>query len=244
MTLEVKDLTGGYGPLSVLKNETFDVQKNEIVGLIGLNGAGKSTTIKHIIGLLKPRSGEILIDNLALADNVEEYRKKIAYVPEMPILYSELTLKEHIDLTIMAYDLDHDSTWDKAKILLEKFRLNNKLDWFPENFSKGMKQKVMIVCAFMRDASLFIIDEPFTGLDPIAVHDLIELVEEKKANGSSILMSTHNLATAEQYADRFVLINNGQIKIEGSIEQLRTSFEMPNASLDDIYMELTKEVIK
>lgn len=244
MTLKVNNLTGGYGPLPVLKEETFDVKNGEIVGLIGLNGAGKSTTIKHIIGLLKPRTGEIKIDDISLFENVENYRKKIAYVPEMPILYPELTLKEHIDLTIMAYDLDRDSVWKTANQLLEKFRLNNKLDWFPENFSKGMKQKVMIVCAFMRDASLFIIDEPFTGLDPIAVHDLIELVEEKKNNGSSILMSTHNLATAEQYADRFVLINNGQVKSEGSLEELQSEFKMSNASLDDIYMEMTKEVIK
>lgn len=244
MTLKVNNLTGGYGPLPVLKEETFDVKNGEIVGLIGLNGAGKSTTIKHIIGLLKPRTGEIKIDDISLFENVENYRKKIAYVPEMPILYPELTLKEHIDLTIMAYDLDRDSVWKTANQLLEKFRLNNKLDWFPENFSKGMKQKVMIVCAFMRDASLFIIDEPFTGLDPIAVHDLIELVEEKKNNGSSILMSTHNLATAEQYADRFVLINNGQVKSEGSLEELQSEFKMSNASLDDMYMEMTKEVIK
>ncbi|MGR3741585.1 ABC transporter ATP-binding protein [Companilactobacillus sp. DQM5] len=243
MTLKVENLTGGYGPLPVLKNETFDVLNNEIVGLIGLNGAGKSTTIKHIIGLLQPREGEIRIDGIKLQENVEEYRKKIAYVPEIPVLYPELTLKEHIELTIMAYDLDKKSTWNRANKLLKKFRLDNKLEWFPENFSKGMKQKVMIVCAFMRDASLFIIDEPFTGLDPIAVHDLLELVEEKKVNGSSILMSTHILATAQQYADRFILINNGQVKLQGNLKELQRAYKMPDASLDDIYMEMTREVI-
>ena len=168
MTLEVKELTGGYGQVSVLKKETFTVESGQVVGLIGLNGAGKSTTIKHIIGLLNPRGGQILIDGISLHDDVEKYRKKIAYVPEMPILYPELTLREHIDLTIMAYDLDRDKTWENANKLLKTFRLDNKLDWFPQNFSKGMKQKVMIVCAFMTDASLFIIDEPFTGLDPLA----------------------------------------------------------------------------
>jgi ABC-type multidrug transport system, ATPase component len=179
MTLEVKELTGGYGQVSVLKKETFTVESGQVVGLIGLNGAGKSTTIKHIIGLLTPRGGQILIDGISLHDNVEQYRKKIAYVPEMPILYPELTLREHINLTIMAYGLDHDKTWESANRLLKTFRLDNKLDWFPQNFSKGMKQKVMIVCAFMTDASLFIIDEPFTGLDPLAVNDLLNIVEEK-----------------------------------------------------------------
>lgn len=244
MTLEITNLSGGYGPLQVLKNETFTVNNGEVVGLIGLNGAGKSTTIKHIIGLLQARSGEIKIDGGQLKDDIEGYRKKIAYVPESPILYPELTLKEHIELTIMAYDLDENKTWEKAHHLLEKFRLSNKLDWFPENFSKGMKQKVMIVCAFMRDASVFIIDEPFTGLDPIAVHDLLELIEEKKNQGSAVLMSTHILITAQENADRFVLINDGQVVSQGTIEQLRENFQMPDASLDDIYLEMTKEAVK
>ncbi|MFC6175881.1 ABC transporter ATP-binding protein [Companilactobacillus huachuanensis] len=242
MTLEVKELTGGYGQVSVLKKETFTVESGQVVGLIGLNGAGKSTTIKHIIGLLTPRGGRILIDGISLHDDVEKYRKKIAYVPEMPILYPELTLKEHIDLTIMAYDLDHDKTWENANQLLKTFRLDNKLDWFPQNFSKGMKQKVMIVCAFMTDASLFIIDEPFTGLDPLAVNDLLNIVEAKKKAGCSVLMSTHVLATVQNHADKFVLINHGQVRADGTLDQLKAKFDMqPDANLDDIYIKMSNE---
>ena len=242
MTLEVKELTGGYGQVSVLKKETFNVESGQVVGLIGLNGAGKSTTIKHIIGLLTPRSGQILIDGISLHDDVEKYRKKIAYVPEMPILYPELTLREHIDLTIMAYDLDHDKTWANANELLKTFRLDNKLDWFPQNFSKGMKQKVMIVCAFMTDASLFIIDEPFTGLDPLAVNDLLNIVEAKKKIGCSVLMSTHILATVQNHADKFVLINNGQVRADGTLDQLKANFNMQkDSNLDDIYIKMSHE---
>ncbi|MFD1417964.1 ABC transporter ATP-binding protein [Companilactobacillus keshanensis] len=241
MTLELKELTGGYGQVSVLKKETFTVEDGQVVGLIGLNGAGKSTTIKHIIGLLTPRGGQILIDGLSLQDNVEEYRKKIAYVPEMPILYSELTLKEHINLTIMAYGLDHDKTWDKAHELLKTFRLDNKLDWFPQNFSKGMKQKVMIVCAFMTDARLFIIDEPFTGLDPLAVNDLLNIVEEKKQKGCSVLMSTHVLATVQDHADKFILLNHGQVRADGTLDELKEKFDMQNGNLDDIYIKMSNE---
>lgn len=241
MTLELKELTGGYGQVSVLKKETFTVEDGQVVGLIGLNGAGKSTTIKHIIGLLTPRGGQILIDGLSLQDNVEEYRKKIAYVPEMPILYSELTLKEHINLTIMAYGLDHDKTWEKAHELLKTFRLDNKLDWFPQNFSKGMKQKVMIVCAFMTDARLFIIDEPFTGLDPLAVNDLLNIVEEKKQKGCSVLMSTHVLATVQDHADKFILLNHGQVRADGTLDELKEKFDMQNGNLDDIYIKMSNE---
>ncbi|KRL68318.1 ABC transporter ATP-binding protein [Companilactobacillus versmoldensis] len=241
MTLEIKDLTGGYGQVAVLKKESFTVKDGQVVGLIGLNGAGKSTTIKHIIGLLTPRGGQILIDGMSLKQDVENYRKKIAYVPEMPILYPELTLKEHIDLTIMAYDLDHDKTWENANRLLKTFRLDNKLEWFPQNFSKGMKQKVMIVCAFMTEARLFIIDEPFTGLDPLAVKDLLDIVEEKKQAGCSVLMSTHILATVQDHADKFILLNNGQVRADGTLDELKAKFNMQDANLDDIYIKMSNE---
>lgn len=141
MALEINKLVGGYSQIPVLKDVSFDVQPGELVGLIGLNGAGKSTTLNHVIGLLRPFSGSIKINGLTIQANPEEYKKQIAYVPETPILYDELTLREHIDLTIMAYELDHDAAWQRATKLLKLFRLDNKLDWFPANFSKGMKQR-------------------------------------------------------------------------------------------------------
>ncbi|WP_125702884.1 ABC transporter ATP-binding protein [Lacticaseibacillus daqingensis] len=241
MTLRLTDVTGGYGSLPVLKNLSFTVPDGAIVGLIGLNGAGKSTTIKHIIGLLAPQSGTIAIDDKTLATDPDGYRQAIAYVPETPVLYQELTLKEHLELTMMAYGLDQAATWPKATAMLDRFRLANKLDWFPANFSKGMKQKVMIVAAFMTEAPLTIIDEPFTGLDPLAVHDLLDLVTARRAAGGAVLMSTHILATAEQYADTFVLLKDGQVRATGDVASLRAQFGLPEASLDDLYLVMTKE---
>lgn len=243
MSLEINKLTGGYAHVAVLKDVSFTAKDGQITGLIGLNGAGKSTTIKHIIGLLTPQKGQITVNDLTLQQNKDDYRKQIAYVPETPVLYPELTLKEHLELTILAYDLDEAKTMAKAHELLKRFRLDNKLDWFPSNFSKGMKQKVMIVCAFMTDAKLFIIDEPFTGLDPLAIHDLLDIVEEKKAAGAAILMSTHILATAQQYADRFVLLNDGQVQATGTLDELKEIFHMSDADLDDIYLQMTKEAV-
>lgn len=241
MTLALENVTGGYGNLPVIKNLSFEVPDGQIVGLIGLNGAGKSTTIKHIIGLLTPMQGAIKIDGQTLAEAPEAYRQAIAYVPETPVLYPELTLKEHLELTMMAYDLDAKATWPRVNEMLEQFRLANKLDWFPANFSKGMKQKVMIVAAFMTNARLYIIDEPFTGLDPLAVHDLLDLVELKKQAGAAVLMSTHILATAQQYADQFVLLNNGQVRATGDLTSLQTQFNLADADLDAIYMAMTRE---
>lgn len=241
MSLEINQLTGGYAHVPVLKEVSFTVPNNQVVGLIGLNGAGKSTTIKHIIGLLTPQKGTITLDGVTLQSNPDQYRQKVAYVPETPVLYPELTLKEHLELTMMAYDLNVEETWVKAKALLKRFRLDNKLDWFPVHFSKGMRQKVMIVNAFMTNADLFIIDEPFTGLDPLAIHDLLEIIAEKKAQGAAILMSTHILATAQQYADSFVLLNQGRVRTTGTLEELKIEFNMADADLDDIYLQMTKE---
>lgn len=241
MALEVEHLTGGYSQLPVLKDVSFNVQPGELVGLIGLNGAGKSTTINHVIGLLRPFSGSIILNGQNLQENAAAYKRQIAYVPETPILYDELTLKEHLELTMLAYGLDRDLTWQKAHQLLKTFRLDNKLDWFPANFSKGMKQKVMIVSAFMTDAKLFIVDEPFYGLDPLAVHDLLNLIEEKKAQGAGILMSTHVLDTAQRYCDRFILLAHGQVKAHGTLKELQQKAAGAGETLDDIYLRLARD---
>lgn len=241
MTLTIDGLTGGYGNLTILKDVSFSVPSGKIVGLIGLNGAGKSTTIKHIIGLLTPQAGTIDLDGKTLNTDPTDFRASLAYVPETPVLYPELTLREHLDMTIMAYDLDKDAAWREADTMLERFRLDNKLDWFPAKFSKGMQQKVMIVAAFMTHAQLFIIDEPFTGLDPLAIHDLLDIVTAKKQQGASVLMSTHILATAQQYADEFVLIKSGKVRATGDMASLKQQFGLQDGSLDDIYMKMTEE---
>ena len=125
--------------------------------------------------------------------------------------------------------------------LLTKFRLKEKLDWFPVHFSKGMKQKVMIICAFVVDPSLFIVDEPFLGLDPVAIADLIELLKDEKTKGKSILMSTHVLDSAERMCDSFVILHKGEIRAKGNLSELQSEFSMPEANLNEIYLALTEE---
>ena len=239
--LEIKGLTGGYINIPVLKDINCEVGDGQLVGLIGLNGAGKSTTINEIIGLLTPYKGEIRIDGLQLRENPSAYRKKIGFIPETPSLYEELTLREHIETVAMAYDIEQEDAFECVERLLTIFRLKDKLDWFPVHFSKGMKQKVMIICAFVVDPSLFIVDEPFLGLDPVAIADLIQLLEEEKKKGKSILMSTHVLDSAEKMCDSFVILHKGQVRAKGNLAELRQQFQMPGASLNDIYLALTEE---
>jgi len=237
--LKIENLSGGYNRKKIIENINIEIPKGSITALIGLNGAGKSTTIKHILGLLRPMDGEIKVNGITIRENNEKYRKSISYIPESPVLYDELTLEEHINLTAMAYGLNIKEAWEKADVLLKLFKLSDKKKFFPVHFSKGMKQKVMIICSFLVEPNLYIIDEPFLGLDPIAINDLINLMCEKRDNGASILMSTHILATAEKYCDNFIIIHEGKILASGKLSDLRKEFNMPDASLDEIYLALT-----
>ncbi|MDQ0816383.1 ABC-2 type transport system ATP-binding protein [Bacillus pumilus] len=239
--LTVKDVTGGYTKNPVLKNISFELERNQIVGLIGLNGAGKSTTIRHIIGLMKPHKGVIELNGRTLQDDQEAYRSQFTFIPETPVLYEELTLKEHLELTAMAYGLSKEQLDERLPSLLKEFRMEKRLKWFPAHFSKGMKQKVMIMCAFLVEPELYIIDEPFLGLDPLAINALLERMNAAKKNGASVLMSTHILATAERYCDAFIILHEGEIRAKGTLTELREQFNMRDATLDDLYLELTKE---
>ncbi|MFB9861063.1 ABC transporter ATP-binding protein [Salinicoccus siamensis] len=239
MVLQIDRLTGGYSKVPVIHDISFNIDKGEIIGLIGLNGAGKSTTIKHILGLLRPHSGEIRVGGVTADEDIEAYRRQLAYIPESPVLYEELTLKEHINMTAMAYGIDETTAMQRADKLLKIFRLETKIDMFPTHFSKGMKQKVMLICAFLSHPELFIIDEPFLGLDPLGIESLIQLMVEEKEQGRSILMSTHILATAERYCDRFAIIDEGRLTAIGTLPELREEWRMPGATLDEVYLRIT-----
>jgi ABC-2 type transport system ATP-binding protein len=141
----------------------------------------------------------------------------------------------------MAYGLNEGTFKTRIEPLLAEFRMEKRLKWFPAHFSKGMKQKVMIMCAFLVQPSLYIVDEPFVGLDPLGIQSLLDLMKKMKDNGAGILMSTHILATAERYCDRFVILHEGKVRAKGTLDDLRKQFSMPKASLDDLYIQLTKE---
>ncbi|MCG1807409.1 ABC transporter ATP-binding protein [Staphylococcus epidermidis] len=240
MTVKVEHLTGGYGKKPVIKDLNFELEKGEIVGLIGLNGAGKSTTIKHMLGLINPMEGKLSISNIRINEDIENYRRKLSYIPESPVIYDELTLEEHIEMTAMAYQLSREEAMRRAKPLLKVFRLENELKVFPSHFSKGMKQKVMIICAFIVDPELYIIDEPFLGLDPLGIQSMLDLMVEKRNENRTVLMSTHILATAERYCDRFIILHKGEIVSFGNLEELREQTGLKDKTLDDIYIHVTQ----
>jgi ABC-2 type transport system ATP-binding protein len=239
--LQVRHVTGGYQPdQPVIRDISLSVGPGELVGLIGMNGAGKSTIIKHVLGLLEPHEGEIILGGETLQNDPVEFRSRIAYIPETPKLYEELTLGEHLELTAMVYRLDRDAFRRRSDRLLEIFRMADQVGEFPNTFSKGMQQKVMILCAFLVEPALFIVDEPFVGLDPLAIHALLELLMEMRAQGSAILLSTHILGMAEKYCDRFVLVNRGTVALSGTLPEMQSQADMPGASLDELFVHVVK----
>lgn len=239
MSLQLNNVTAGYTKVPVITDITFDVNPGEICGLIGLNGAGKSTTIKTIIGQLTLFSGRVEVEKLSILENQRGYRQSIAVIPESPVLYEELTFREHIEFVARSYNQMNEETMAHAMELVEAFRLTKQLDWFPAYFSKGMKQKVLIVCALMLDVPVYVVDEPFLGLDPLGIRTLLQVLKEKKEKGAAILMSTHVLDTAEKYCDRFIVLHEGKVIAQGDIEGLRATSNIEETSLEEIYFALT-----
>jgi ABC-2 type transport system ATP-binding protein len=240
--LQILRLSGGYiTGRPVIRDIDFAIAPGEMVGLIGLNGAGKSTTIKHILGLLRPQQGEIRVGGITVRDDAGRYRRSFAYVPESPELYEELTIREHLRLSAMAYGLEREPFELRTETLARQFDMREKLDAFPQTLSKGMRQKVMIMNAFLVEPPLYVIDEPFLGLDPLGIRSLLDLMVERKRRGASFLISSHILSTLAAYCDRYVVLKRGEIAAKGSLDDLRRiAGADPEASLDDTFYALVK----
>ncbi|CAH8768363.1 ABC transporter ATP-binding protein [Paenibacillus dendritiformis] len=213
-----------------IRNISFQVHAGELVGLIGPNGAGKSTTIKSILGIMREVKGAIRI-----GDGTGTY----AYVPEQPVLYDSMTLWEHLELAAAAHELPEAEFRERAEELLSIFQLTEVKHHLPTSFSKGMQQKLMLIIAFLLKPSLYIVDEPFVGLDPRATRRFLRMLEEERKRGAGVLMSTHVLDTAERVCDSFVLIHQGRIVASGTLDQVRGTSGLPEGTLFDCFEVLT-----
>lgn len=224
--LDVDIKSAGYeNNKPTIRNISFSVEEGELIGLIGPNGAGKSTSIKTILGLLDHHQGNITY-SLDL---------KYSYIPERPIFYDELTLWEHLDFVAAVEGLsDHDYK-KRANGLLEKYKLAEYAHEFPTKYSKGMQQKAMLILAMITQPSLYIIDEPFMGLDPNAMKLFLESIEKERQRGAGVLMSTHVLDTAEKICDRYIMINQGELVAKGTLADIRYQCQLLTGSLYDCF---------
>ncbi|KZD33216.1 ABC transporter ATP-binding protein [Bacillus cereus] len=225
--LEVNIRSAGYEiGEKAIHDIAFSIEKGELVALIGANGAGKSTTIKTMLGLLVNMNGEI---------SFGEKKNPYAYVPEHPTYYDYLTLWEHIELLMAARENEAESWEWKAKELLHMFRMDKHKHEYLSKFSKGMKQKSMLILAFLTEPDFYIIDEPFIGLDPVATKEFLNYLYKEKERGAGILLCTHVLDTAEKICKRFLLISQGTLVAYGHLESIQTLAEMPGSSLLDCF---------
>ncbi|GGH34191.1 ABC transporter ATP-binding protein [Paenibacillus segetis] len=240
--LQIEELSGGYSlGRPVLHDISFEVKPGEMVGLIGLNGAGKSTTMKHILGLMAPHHGGILVHGRTRDENPEVYQSSLAFVPESPLLYEELTVREHLEFAARAYGVEPEAYLERSERLLKLFHMEEKADSLSMHLSKGMKQKVMIMCAFVARPPLYIIDEPFLGLDPLGIRSLLDFMLEMKESGSSILLSSHILSTIENYCDRFIVLHRGAVIAQGTLTEIAEQAKTPGATLENIFYALVKD---
>ena len=239
--LKVEKLLKYYRKTIAVDEISFSVGDGEIVGLVGPNGAGKTTVLRCITGIVQMTDGIVEVDGLNLATNEEAVKRLLAFVPEVPTPYEMLTVYEHLRFIAMAYQtLDYFD--QRADELLKRFDLDDKRNNLVLSLSKGMKQKLAIACAFVHDARGILLDEPLIGIDPKGAKELKNMIVDAKDRKGSVLISTHMLDTAEHLCDRIIIIQNGKIIAEGTLEELHQRAQMGrNASLEDVFLTLIEE---
>lgn len=235
--LEIKNLTKSYdGKKNAVDDLSLTINDGEIFGFIGHNGAGKTTTIKCAVGILAFDKGEILIDGKSIKTDPIECKKLIAYIPDNPDLYEQLSAIQYLNFISDIYEIDKEERSERIKKYADIFKLSSNLGDLISSYSHGMKQKLALISAFIREPKLLILDEPFVGLDPKASFDVKELMHELCKKGSSIFFSTHVLEVAEKLCDKVAIIKDGKLVVFGTMEEVKG-----NKSLEDVFLEQIHE---
>lgn len=231
--LQLKDFTKSYdGQKPAVDHVSLEVEEGEIFGFIGHNGAGKSTTIKSIVGILSSHNGEIYIDGKTLWEAKKECQKKMAYIPDNPDLYEYMTGISYINFIADIYEVPTDVRTERIEKIADAFEIKEALGDLISSYSHGMKQKVALISAFVHQPRLLVLDEPFVGLDPKASAVLKQEMRALCAPGSAIFFSTHVLEVAEKLCDKVAMIDHGNIVVSGSVEELTRE-----ASLEEVFLE-------
>ena len=237
--LKLTSVSKRYGDVTAVDYLDLDVKKGEILGLLGPNGSGKSTTLKMILGLVKPDSGSVNVLGINVEDDPVAVKRKVGYVPESPRVYEFLTGLEFLDFTGDIFEMQMEEKKKRIEKFLKALDLEGREGDMISSYSEGMKQKVVIISAIMHRPELLLLDEPLSGLDPKSARIVKDLLREMASQGVTTIMSTHVLEIAQAMCDRIAIMYNGRVSALGTMEELRQKAKMPDSGLEDIFLKLT-----
>ena len=234
--LRIENLTKKYGEKKAVDSLSLTIAPGEIYGFIGHNGAGKTTTIKAVCGILDFDSGEIYVDGTSIKADPLKCKREIAYIPDTPDLYDFYTGVKYLNFIADIYGIPSDVRKERMRRYCDMFELTPELARPISEYSHGMKQKLAVISALIHSPKLWLLDEPFVGLDPKAAHTLKQIMREVCDGGGAIFFSTHVLEVAEKLCDRIAIIKNGRLVVSGTTDEVRG-----DASLEDVFLELAED---
>lgn len=238
MSIIVKDFHKTYGDAVAVAGLTFKVQAGEVLGLVGPNGAGKTTTLRALAGILTPTRGHLIISGHDLADEAVAAKAALAYVPDEPRLFDQLTVWEHFRFIASAFRLKDWSA--RAEGLLVQFELTEKRDALAADLSRGMRQKVAICCGYLHQPRVIILDEPLTGLDPYGIRTMNDSIRLHAQAGAAIIISSHLLSLVEDLCTSVLILHRGQQLLHSSLADLRRQISESGRkeTLEDLFFRL------
>jgi ABC-2 type transport system ATP-binding protein len=242
--ISIQNLTKKFGQVTAVDKLSLEIPKGELFAFLGPNAAGKTTTIKLMAGLLKPTEGRILVGGHDVSGrDYLKARQLLSYVPDVPYLYEKLTAFEFLYFVARLYNFSPRDIEKKATALLDLFGLSSYRDHLTEDFSHGMRQRLIMCAALIHEPQVMLIDEPMVGLDPRSSRLVKDILKTKSKEGMTIFISTHTLPLAEELADRIGIIDQSRLIALGTMETLRQQSGV-NGHLEEVFLKLTREVMQ
>ena len=236
--IQFQHVTRTYGDRIAVNQLDLSATSGQLLALLGHNGAGKSTSIKMLVGLLRPSEGIVKVGPYDVVENPRESSRLIGYVPDQPYLYNKLSGREFLEFVAEMHGLTSAETRDALEREATRFELEEFLDRLAESYSHGMQQRTVFAAALIHQPDVLVVDEPMVGLDPHSIRLVKDLMKDYVAQGKTVLMSTHMLSVAEEIADRVAVMKQGHLLFDGTVTELRSSAPNLSESLESLYLAL------
>lgn len=236
--IHFQGVTRKYGNRVAVSNLELQVAAGEVVTLLGHNGAGKSTTLKMLVGLLRPSEGAITVNGFDVVEHKREVSRMIGYVPDQPFLYDKLSGREFLQFVGEMFGLTISEVEEAIQRESQRFELSEFLDQLTESYSHGMRQRTVFAAALIHQPEILIVDEPMVGLDPLSIRLVKDLIRDYADRGKTVLMSTHTLSVAEEIANRVSVMRSGELVFDGTVSSLRSQLPSTDGSLESLYLAL------